>query len=198
MNTRWAQQHTYDHYFHNSTGETCQNPHCGSYGIKNVFVLIHNMSGERVHIGQQCYGRWRDVMGLPRSPKYQDYLDALIESTLERGQKLSPAELLRLKRKHDDKWLKREAEDGKLAPKDIPLHWDKVFRRKCRKAWYQKQVKEGNLELEQFYQPMGNFRTVDAADNWAEEHGGYCGGVKTWQRGSCWLMYINPDYRGEY
>lgn len=198
MDTRWAQQYTYSHYEHNATGETCQNPHCGYYGIKHVYVLRHNLSGETVHIGEQCYGRWRDVMGFPRSPSFQDYLDALKESTIKRGQRLSPTELVKLDKDVKDRWLKREAEDGKLAPKDIPLYWDNVLRRKCRRAWCQRQIKEGKLELEPFYQPMGNFRTVDEADKWAEEHGGYCGGVKTWQRQSSWLIYINPDYRGEY
>lgn len=199
MDTRWAQQHAYSHSFYNHEGETCQNPHCGVYGIKNIFVLRHNLSGETVHIGEQCYGRWRSALGLPVGLRHQQYLELLKKRTYELdGRRLSPAELVRLKREHEDNWLKREAEEGKVAPKDIPLYWHKVLRRKSRIAWCQRQVKEGKLELEPFYQPMGNFRTVDEADKWAEEHGGYCGGVKTWQRRSSWLIYINPDYRGEY
>lgn len=198
MERRWAQQLTYSYYEYNGAGEKCQNPHCPAIGIQHIFVFRHILSGDTIHLGEQCYGRWRDVMGFPRSPKYQDYLDALKELTIERG-RLSPAELVKLKREQDEKWLKKEAEEGKLAPKDIPIYWDKLLRRRCMKAWYQKQVKEGQLKLERFYQPMRNFRTVDEACNWAEEHGGYWIGVSTWQGESCWKMYINPHYeKGQY
>ena len=138
-------------------------------------------------------------MGLPTGPRYRDYLNALKKRTFElKGRQLSTAELVKLQREHDENWLKRDAEEGKLAPKDMPLYWDKLLRKRCSRVWCQKQVKEGNLELEKVYQPMGNFKTVEESDEWAKEHGGYCIGVKSWQGKSHWLMYINPDYKGEY
>jgi len=136
-------------------------------------------------------------MGLPSGHRYRDYVNALKEHTFElNGRSLSPAELVKIKREQDEKWLKRDAEEGKIAPKDIPLYWDKLLRRKCRRVYYQKQVKEGQLKLELLYQPMENFITVDAADEWAEERNGYCAGVKTWQGESHWLICIH--YKGEY
>ncbi len=86
-----------------------------------------------------------------------------------------------------------------MMPGDIPPGVEIKLQRQARKAWILKYCKEHGFALQNIRQPLQNFRTLDEAEEWAREHGGYCGGDMTIRKKKFWSIYVNPHYReGQY
>ena len=168
MTKDWAEQHEDHGYYYSEEPGQCENPHCGHYPIYHRRILRHHLSGEVVEIGTHCYQRWKQVLGLGTDPWFDEYEKRLQVAAMERPGRMVPA------------LVKRE------------------IREDARREWLLKQAKQEIIHLERFDMPLQNFNTRDEAEKYAQEHGGYCSGTITMSGTKCWLLYVNPIYKGEY
>lgn len=150
MTQEWADEHEYegigeeDSYYYSPKPGRCQNPHDGHYPIYHRYILRHIESGEVVEIGSHCHQRWRKLRGWDTDAWWD-----ILEEERELAARKRPGERL------------SAAEDRKL-------------RKRAYIKWIIKKAKEGVIKLDQILMPLGNFRTLEEAHNWAKERGGFC------------------------
>lgn len=193
MKKKWAEQYSDEGFYYSKIPGKCQNPQCGRNPIFHRHIIRHNLSGDVVEVGTHCYQRWRVAIGLSSTPWFDDYLILLREeSRKHEGERLSPSIL----KGYQEKAILRMVSKGKIKPDNIPSTVDKILQRQARKKWLLKYCKEHGFRLQPFNQPMQNFKTFDEAEEWAIEHGGYCGGALTLRGEKFWSIFINPHYNG--
>jgi len=198
MSRSWAEQYSDEGYYYSSQPGYCQNPHCGHDPIFYRHILRHHLSGEVVEIGTQCYDRWRIAHGLSPIDHiiWKKYIDNLKEAALKQdGQKLSPSEMKIIKDDSIIAMVKR----GMVKPDNIPPGVSPDIRRNARIKYILHYCKENNISLTLIRQPLQNFHTIDEADEWAREQGGYCIGTQKIRGDKQWSTFVNPYYRkGQY
>lgn len=113
-------------------------------GISDRYILRHKLSGDEPEIGSTCYQRWREANNLTTTPWFKSY----------------------------DKKCKHSARKtpGQIVSQSVNIKHE----RDSRKEWLLNKSKEGVIKLEQIPTPLENFVTLEAADNWANERGGFC------------------------
>lgn len=161
MSQVFAKEYTEDYgYYYDSKSGRCENPHCGHYPIFHRYVLRSEISGDVKEIGSHCYQRWRQARGLETEPWFDEY-----QIMLQMEAKMKPGR--------------------RFMPSDrLKLQKDAY------KKWLMKEVKRGNIKLERQDQPLQNFPTMEAADKYAREQGGYCGGGTTVRGSKFWIIYV--------
>lgn len=196
MSRSWAEQYRDEGYYYSPHAGSCQNPYCGHYPIFHRHILRHNLSGEVVEVGTHCYQRWRIAIGLSTAAWFDDYVVLLKEEAMKSvGHRIPPSQM----RQIQEKTILRMVSRGKMMPGDIPPGVEIKLQRQARKAWLLKYCKEHGFALQQIRMPIQNFRTIDEADGWARERGGYCSSDMTIRKKKYWSIYINPHYReGQY
>ena len=196
MDCSWARQYVDEGYYYSSMPGKCQNPKNGHYPIFHRHILRHNLSGEVVEIGSHCYQRWRICVGLSTEDWFDDYIVLLQEESMKsEGHRIPPSQM----RQIQEKTIIRMVSRGKMKPEDIPPGVDIKLQRQARKAWILKYCKEHGFALQQIRQPLQNFRTLDEAEEWARDRGGYCSGDITVRNEKFWSIYVNPHYKeGQY
>ena len=112
--------------------------------INDRYILRHKLSGDEREIGSVCYQRWREANNLSNDPWFDAY----------------------------DRKCKHSAREtpGQRVSRSVDIKHE----RESRKEWLLNKSKEGAIKLERILMPLGNFRTLEEADNWAHERGGFC------------------------
>jgi len=67
----------------------------------------------------------------------------------------------------------------------------KQVQRQARKIWTQKQVEAGKVFLQRIEEPIQNFPTVEEAEKYALERGGYCEGLDP--SGKYYIIYVRRE-----
>ena len=136
--------------------------------INYRYILRHKLSGDEPEIGSHCYQRWREANNLSTDPWFASY----------------------------DRRCKHSARGtpGQRVSRSVDIRHE----REARKEWILKRSKEGAIKLERILSPISNFRTLEEADNWANERGGFCDSTVIKNRKRKYCSRCGIDYEDEF